>query len=240
MRKLFFGCSIFVFLFGMAACVAGYLLVWKPIEAVASEWGAGVENIREARSLDGELNNQTPFIEPEDGVLSETQVNRYVAVQRAIVGARAEQSTLRERVSQLRDRGNLTHEELVTAFVEFSEAMRAAKGQQIEALNAQVFSSDEYTWVRRTFFAALGKNLVPMELPDLPEFGALGDLLIDFEFDRESLARWRDFEGFDALRSLGGQAEDSGVKAEPNTNRQLVAPYREEAQGWIPHATLGL
>lgn len=240
MRKLFFGCSIFVFLFGVVACVAGYLLVWKPIEAVASDWGQGVENIREARSLEGELDNQAEFAEPEDGLLTERQVSRYVSVQRAIVGARSQHATLRDRVALLRDRGELTHEELISAFVEFSEAMREAKAEQVIALNAQAFSADEYHWVRRTFFAAMGKNIVPMELPDLPEFGAVGDFFTNFEFDRESLSNWRDFEGFDALRSIGGEAEEADGKAAPNTNRQLVAPYRDEAQTWLPHATLGL
>lgn len=239
MRRLFFGCSIFVFLFGVVACVAGYLLVWKPIEAVASDWGSGVENIREARSLDEGLENQSAFAEPTDGVLTERQVTRYVAVQRAIVGAQSQHATVRERVAQLRDGGELSHDELMRAFVEFSEAMRAAKVEQVDALNAHVFSAEEYQWVRRTFFAALGKNLIPMELPDLPEFGAVGDFFSDFEFDREALSNWRDFEGFDAFRSVGGEAEDTDRKEAPDTNRQLVAPYRDEAQGWIPHATLG-
>ncbi|MFT6395281.1 MAG: hypothetical protein ACJAYU_000023 [Bradymonadia bacterium] len=240
MRKLFFGCSIFVFLFAVVVCVAGYLLVWKPIEAVASDWGSGVENIREVRSLDEGLDNQTAFAAPEDGLLSETQVSRYVSVQRAIVSARSEQATLRERLALLQDRGELTRDELISTFVEFSEAMRAAKVEQVAALNAQAFSAEEYHWVRRVFFAALGRNLVPMELPDLPEFGAIGDLVTNFEFDRESLSNWRNFEGFDALRSLGGEAEETDGKAVPDTNRQLVAPYRDEAQSWIPHATLGL
>ena len=110
MRRLFFGCSIFVFLFGVVACVAGYLLVWKPIEAVASDWGSGVENIREARSLDEGLENQSAFAEPTDGVLTERQVTRYVAVQRAIVGAQSQHATVRERVAQLRDGGELSHD----------------------------------------------------------------------------------------------------------------------------------
>jgi hypothetical protein len=229
MKKLFFGCLIFVMLFGAAAAVGGYLFVWKPLQAVTTDWGECVTNLRDIREMDEALENRAAFEEPKDGLLSEEVVERFVEVQRAISVAQAEHETLRERMDGLRDRGDLSYEELVAAFVEFSGALRGAKVEQIIALNAHDFSLEEYRWVRHAFFAAAGVGLVPFEAPELPAF----------EFNLDGLSRLQDFGGLDRLRYIGGSVSDSAPTV-PDENQELVRPYREECRGWIAHATLGL
>ena len=229
MRKLFFGCLIFVALFGGVAAVGGYLFVWKPLEAVATDWGEGTSILSEMREMDEGLENREPYVEPKDGLLTEATVERFVAVQRAISVARAEHETLRQKLEGLRASGDMSHQELVNAFVEFSSALHGAKQEQIVALNAQGFSLEEYRWVRRAFFAASGVDLVPLELPELP----------DFEFSLDGLDGLRDFDGFDRLREIGGGVSDR-MPSVPDENQALVRAYRDEAHGWLAHATLGL
>ena len=232
MRKLFFGCLFFALLLGGVAAVSGYLLVWKPLQAIATDWSECASNLREIREMDAGLDNRAAFEEPKEGLLSEEMVVRFVAVQRSISVARAQHEGVRDRMEGLRASDDLSHEELLSEFIEFSGALRDAKREQVVALNGQGFSLGEYRWVRRAFFAAVGVDLVPFEAPDL----------LHFEFSLDGLSGLnglRELNGFDRLREIGGGVSDR-VPSVPDENQALVRPYRDEAQGWIVHATLGL
>lgn len=210
-------------LLGGAATVAGYLLVWKPLEAVVHDWGECTASLREVRGLDDGITNHEPFTASADGLLTEAQVERFVAVQRQVIdlGVNWENVTLSRSAS---------YRELLTGCIELGVALTEAKAVQVDALNAADFSLDEYRWVRREFFAATGKNLVPFEAPDLPEFA----------LDYDTVSRWREFEGFERLRQLGGSVSDAAAPGVVEANLTLVEPYRAEARAWLVHAMLGL
>lgn len=205
-----------------AAAIAGYLLVWKPLEAVVHDWGECASSLRAVRTMDDQLANEEPFEEPADGVLRQDQVSRFVDVQRAV----AEADVTWENLSP---GSGGSYRELVSRCVELGAALESAKAVQVAALDSAGFSAAEYFWVRNAFFAATGKNLVPFEAPDLPSF--------DMDFD--SVSRWREFDGFERLRSLGGSVTDAAPGV-PEPNVALVEPYRAEARAWVVHAVMGL
>lgn len=240
MKKVVIGCLGVLFLLAAAGVVLGYYFVYRPVTAFVSEMQAVAQEFEEAVSLDENVRNTDPFAAPETGELDAEQVERFVAVQRTIhassaaegnaLEARAEAfraefeteaETPREALARLRAVPEMLHQ--------LGNAYLAIKRAQVDALNAQGFSLDEYAWVKKRFFEALGFDIAAVDLREL----------------REQLEQ---LEQVDGMKPVGvdwelpgdpGEAKPTTVEV-PQVNQDLVAPYAAEAEGWFTLAGLGL
>lgn len=237
MKKVLLGCSLFVFVATLALVAGGYFFVYRPVSGFVDDMRGVAEQFDEVASLDEQIENQQPFEAPADGLLTAEQVERYVAVQRAIEatgqgdayaqrvedfeestgGEAAGADEALDRLRQVPERLQLMAQSLI-----------ALKRAQIEALNAQGFSAQEYAWVKRQFYYALGFVVVPSNLErmrdQLDQVGQGAGPGQNIELDLE------------APTGAVEAAEDVA----PEANRELVAPYREEASGWMTWAPFGL
>ncbi len=221
MKKLLVGCGLALFIFGITAAVAGYYFVVRPARAFL----ASMTELSDVADLETALTNTSPFTAPADGTLSATQVQRFMAVQSAVktqLGTRFEE--LKTKYDQLdgemsAGKRTIRLTEAVGAYRDLFGLIAEARTAQVNALNAQNFSEQEYLWVRLRVFEAAGLSVTGVDLSELVDRVKQGD----FELP----------SGSDVTLDTPGR----GV---PEQNKTLVAPHVAELQEWVPYAVFGL
>lgn len=207
MKKLLVGCFVFALLACAAVVAGGYFFVYRPVAAM-------LENVEMAVRYEDRLTNQTPFTPPTEPILSEEQVSRFVAVQRAMMTvAGNDLSQIQEALARIAEQSSSTQDwqAFMRELGQFGEAitlMRNVRDAQVQAMNEQNLSLQEYQWARGTFFAAL-----------LPTQG--------FE-QLQAIAQ----EGSVTPERLSEVFEGSGFVASAHPSAALVESYREEAAKW--------
>jgi hypothetical protein len=115
--------------------------------------------------------------------------------------------------------GELTFTELAEVFSDLGGIFLEARRAQVDGLNAEGFSAQEYAWVRLRVYEAAGVELA----------GSL------------------DLSALEAVIQKG--AKDAGVEVPtvtvpkfdiPDRNRALVKPHTEQLKEWLPLAFLGM
>lgn len=153
-RKLAIGCGVvFVVLF-----LAGAGVAWWFIGRPAGELLGSVRDVQRIEQIRDDVRDQGPYDAPADDVLEDGQVDRFLAVQdamRARLEGRVDE--LRERYERIEQRaGDPTPRELAQAATDVTGLLVEATRAQVDALNAQRFSLEEYRWVRARVLQAAG------------------------------------------------------------------------------------
>lgn len=157
------GIGLVVLLVGGGA-IALYALVYQPFIGPMLQQGRQLEQLQ---TMNTRIERQEPFTPPADSQLTGAQVERFLAVQRAVydsVHARLDSAaaTIRELERRARSGEEPGFQEVLGWFSSFSGALATAKRVQVRALNAQDFSLGEYRWVRTQVFQAMGKQAPPL------------------------------------------------------------------------------
>jgi hypothetical protein len=162
MGKVLVGCLVVVVLVVAGGGAAGYLLLIKPYtEAV----GSAIRVAEEYGQLNDAVENRAPYAAPDDGVVQDVQFERFLAAHRAMRGQL--EGTLRELDARYRALEREFEEEgrepglreLFGAYRDLGELYLTAKRAQVDALNAQRLSLEEYAWIRNQAYAALGQQV---------------------------------------------------------------------------------
>ncbi|GIW28655.1 MAG: hypothetical protein KatS3mg070_2018 [Meiothermus sp.] len=202
--------SGFLLLLALAGWAA-YALLIRPAQTL-------VNDFRQIITLDQGVVRQTAYTPPENGQLSPEQVQRFVKVQQSVKQQLGERyRRVEARLNQLANQqvGQLVldYRTALDLFREGGSLMLDAKRIQVQALNRQNFSLEEYAWVRTQTYAALGygvPNLNPQEL--LRQIGA---------------------------RDFNPRVELAKPEA-PAANVRLVEPFRDELVSYYPFTWFGL
>jgi hypothetical protein len=107
--------------------------------------------------------------------------------------------------------------ELLSSLREITGVYVDARRYQVEALNKEGFSQDEYAWVRDRMFHAAGM-----------EIGSR----IDIEKLQEAIRTGTGLEGI--------RADRVKLPEPPAKNRALVKPYVDQMDEWLPLVFFGL
>jgi uncharacterized membrane protein len=201
------GFLLFLALAGWAA----YAFLIRPAQTL-------VNDFRQIIALDRNVERQTAYTPPANGQLSPEQLQRFLQVQRYVkqqLGERYQriEARLNQLASQQVGQLVLDYRTALDLFRDSSSLVLEAKGIQVQALNQQGFSSEEYAWVRAQVYAALGygvPNLNPQEI--LRQIGA------------------RDFN----------PRVDLFKPEAPAANVRLVEPFRDELVSYYPFTWFGL
>jgi hypothetical protein len=208
-RKLAIGCGgVFLVLF-----LAGAGVAWWFIGRPAASVVGAVRDVQRIESIREDVRDTSRYQPPADGVLSGGQVERYLDVQRAM-RARLEErvETLRARYEGIDQQGrDPTPAELAQAWADTTGLLVEATEAQVDALNAQDFSLDEYRWVRRQVLLAAGFPAPGYDVLDLAGDGPAPD---------EAIA--------------------PGAIEVPEANVERVEPHVEELEQTLPFAWFGL
>jgi hypothetical protein len=222
MKKILTGCLIVAVIamigFGVAAFYAYRAM--KPVIDNASNY---MDKARIVERLGAGITNKTPFVPPASGELTNTQVERFLAVQtrvRSELGDKWDEiekksAAIRSRADQ--NRNDRTLAEFTQVFSEIANIWIEARRAQVDALNVQKFSESEYQWVRNRVYEAAGVHLA----------GHMNLSMI------EELAR-------DNMKATGMELPAMDLPKIPEKNVELVKPHTAKIKEWMPMAVLGI
>lgn len=221
MKKILSGCLIIVVIamigFGVAAFYA-YRYA-KPMIDQASDY---LSKAKQVSQLADRVANKTPYVPPANGELTQSQVERFVAVQGRVrdeLGDRWGEIETKSAEIRKRTAGNqeLSFAEIGAVFKDIANIYLEARRVQVNSLNIHKFSDGEYTWVRRRVYEAAG-----VEMASGIDMSAIEDLA------RESTQR--------STRKF----PDIPLPEVPEANVKLVKPHAVHVKEWLPMAALGL
>lgn len=225
MRKFVAGCLVGLVLLAVVLGAAAYLL-WRaagPVVEQVTNVTTGVRRLGDVSAIERGLTNTTSFEGPASGELTEAQVGRFVRVQTAVrarLGARAEAfaTKYRELTRTLPDGSTSVPSlpQLLGGLSDLSTLYLDAWRAQVEAMNAEGFSRDEFSWVRARVYQAAGLEVIRYDARDL-------ERLI------ETLV-------------AGAQIEVPQVSLPdaPARNKALVKPHAATISTWLSMAAFGL
>lgn len=225
-RTLVIGCLVVVLCVGLVVAV-GLYFVWNSdtfqggldFARSGTDVISNVKKLEEVSDLDRQIDSDPDFSPPEDRELTAEQVDRYMAVMESV------RATTEGRLQAAGERyENLAGPErdaspaqVAESLGELAEMVLEAKRAQVAALDQQGFSREEYSWVKRQLYFALG-------------FGDMSK--VDFS---DMVAAARDGR----IEEVGELAQGSGERAVPEANAALVEPHEEELREWVLFALLG-
>ena len=168
MKKLAIGCGVALLVVGIAAAgVAWY--VYRSVASTVSQFA----ELGQIPDLDREIRNTSPFTPPASEELTDAQVEKLLQVQGAIrekVGQRI--SEFESKYRALADKKEATVADLpaiLRAYRDMASTWMDAKRAQIDALNRQGLSLEEYRWIRDQAYRAIGMAYVDLDVSRLVE-----------------------------------------------------------------------
>jgi hypothetical protein len=222
MKKVLAGCLIVLVIAVIGFGVVGYY-AYRWAQPMIQNAGDYVERARQMARLGDRIQNRAPYVPPESGELTTSQVDRFVAVQARVreeLGARwaeieTKSAQIREKTEN--NQRELTFAEFTSVLSDLSGIYMDARRAQVEALNVHKFSDAEYTWVRNRVYEAAG-----MEVASGIDLSQI-----------EALAR-------DTAMKTNVKLPDIKKPNVPTANMALVKPHLAKLKEWVPMAMLGL
>jgi hypothetical protein len=155
MKKFVLGCSIVVVLLAIVGGGAAYYFVYRPLRSMA----AGVMQFKEVPDIERRVQNKAPFTPPANGELTQADVDRFMKVQEQLhtrLGARVDELDKKYKALDKANGGHPSVTEALGAFGDLGSLIVEAKRAQVDALNANRFSLEQYDWTRKAIYAAAG------------------------------------------------------------------------------------
>jgi hypothetical protein len=221
MKKFLVGCLILVLFCVVVLGIGGFFL-WRAASPVIDNARNYLQGLSQLGELEKEIKNQAPYTPPASGELTEAQVQRFVRVQDSVRASLGQRMTeIEEKYKHLQPNNDAGQQpsmsEVIAGLSDLGNAFLQARRYQVNALNSEGFSQEEYSWVRDRVFQAAGVEVSSM-------------------VDLQKLE--------DAVRQ-GTGVESIGVDRipkpnVPEKNRALIKPHMSKVDEWIPLAFFGL
>jgi hypothetical protein len=218
MKKLLVGCLIVLLIACVGFAVAGYY-AYRAMKPVIDNAASYMDKAREVTRLGEDINNKQPFDAPDNGELTQAQVERFIAVQSRVRSDLSDRwSQIEQKSREMREKADRKSQdwslsEFTAMFSDIANIWVEARKSQVKALNVQKFSEAEYQWVRRRVYEAAGVELA----------GSV------------------DLSKIESLAGRGGVAVPAvELPKIPEKNAALVKPHVAQIKEWIPMAALGL
>ncbi|MGE5230723.1 MAG: hypothetical protein ACM3NS_03215 [Deltaproteobacteria bacterium] len=215
MKKLAMGCGILAILLVAGGAVGSYLVYHKVKSAVG-----GFAELRTVPELERSVRNRSPYVPAPSGEVSSAQLQRVLEIQKAVrtrLGARGAEMERKYRTLLAKKEATaLDMPELVAAYSDLAAGYVDGKRAQVDALNRTGLSLEEYRWVRKQSYAALGLPMMDLDVAAMIE---------DVRNGRTPPQPTR-------VLPLG----PSG----PPANQKLVGSHRKELEDYAPLAFFGL
>ena len=166
MKKLLIGCLVLAVVLAVTAGAASYYL-YRKVDSTIS----GFKELGTVPELERSVRNKTPFTPPASGELTGPQLNRYLDVQqqvRARLGAGAAKIEQKYKTLLAKDSATIVDAPaIIAAYRDLATTYVDAKRAQVGALNDAGLSLEEYRWVRRQAYAAIGMPLMELDVAQI-------------------------------------------------------------------------
>jgi hypothetical protein len=220
MKKLLVGCLVILVLCAVVVGVGGYFL-YRAASPLIEDARSYLQGMSQLSDLEQQIVNKSPYTAPASGELTEPQVQRFVRVQQHVRGQLGQRfKEIEDKYEYLRSSSNnenVPFTELLGSLREITGVYVDARRYQVDALNKEGFSQDEYSWVRDRMFQAAGM-----------EIGSR----IDIEKLQDAIRNGTGIESINADRLPRPNV--------PAKNRELVKPYVGQMDEWLPLVFFGL
>lgn len=162
MKKALGGCLVVALLLLVVGGGALWWFVLRPAWQAGNELIGAATQFAQIAQIEMKIANRTPYTPPDDGRIPPDALARFIAVQQTL-NTRAGDSlaVLEIKYKELEARNTSSSAEpdisdVLTAYGDLFGLVREAKVAQVDALNAQSMSIDEYRWLRSQAYLALG------------------------------------------------------------------------------------
>jgi hypothetical protein len=166
MKKLLIGCLVLAVVLAVTAGAASYYL-YRKVDSTIS----GFKELGTVPELERSVRNKRPFTPPASGELTGPQLDRYLAVQqqvRARLGAGAAKIEQKYKTLLSKDSATIVDAPaIIAAYRDLATTYVDAKRAQVGALNDAGVSLEEYRWVRRQAYAAIGMPLMELDVAQI-------------------------------------------------------------------------
>jgi hypothetical protein len=154
MKSFLIGCLAVFLLVGAVGGYFAYRYIYQPTRQLVQS----AEKFTQIADLEKQVRNLQEFIKPNDDLLSQAQVERFMAVQHHMRESLKEKlDVLESKYKELENKqGDLNILETLQGYGDMINLIIEAKKAQIAALNAEGFSLSEYKWVKEQVMAAAG------------------------------------------------------------------------------------
>ena len=221
MKKLLVGCLVILVLGGIVLAVGSYLL-YRAASPLIEDARTYVQGLSQLSDIERQITNTSAHTPPASGELIEEQVQRFVRVQQHMRSALGQRMTeIEEKYQHLKSNSEsnmpVAFTDLLNALRDITNVYVDARRYQVEALNTERFSQGEYEWVRDRMLQAAGMEVTGrIDVQQLEDAVRRGTGIEDLRTDR--LPR----------------------PNVPAKNRELVKPYLDRMDDWIPLVFFGL
>jgi hypothetical protein len=221
MKKLLVGCLVILVLAAVVLGVGSYFL-YRAATPLIEDARSYMEGLSKLSEIERDIDNTADYDPPASGELTESQVQRFVRVQQHVrtqLGARFNEIEQKyEHLKNSSDSGTpAAFTDVIGALRDITNVYVDARRYQVDALNKEGFSQDEYSWVRDRMFQAAG-----MEVGSRVDLSKIEDAI-------------RSGTGIEGIRADRLPKPDV-----PQRNRELVKPYVERMDEWLPLVFFGL
>jgi hypothetical protein len=167
-KKLAIGCAILALVLVVGGVVGSYMVYHKVRSAVG-----GFAELRQVPELERSVRNRSTYAPPPLGEVSSAQLQHLLAVQKAVrtrLGARGTEMEQKYRTLLAKKEATaLDMPELVAAYSDLAAAYVDGKRAQVDALNQTGLSLEEYRWVRKQSYLALGMPMMDLDVAAMIE-----------------------------------------------------------------------
>ena len=172
MKKWLIGCLVTGLLLVVVVCGAAYWFVWRPLAASGGDFMGQVDELKKIGEAEQAVKNKSSYTAPVDGKLSAAQVNAFVTVQQTIHDKMGPDfAVLEEKYKKMSEQETAPNDanlkDIMGAYSDITGLVAKAKQAQVEALNVQNMSLEEYRWIRDQVSAALPYLAVDAPTPDV-------------------------------------------------------------------------
>jgi hypothetical protein len=208
LRNVLLGClAVFVLVLGIGGFLA-YRFIYQPVRGAIE---SGLQ-LGEIGKLNEEIRNRVAFSIPENNVLTQEQVDRFMNVQQGmrerLQGTFDQLEQKYQDLEAQTENQALNIRQIFSGYADLFKTILEAKQIQVQQLNEYNFSLEEYNWVKEQILFAAGFPV----------------------------------RGFDLAQIMNEGAETVTKVAEnvPEVNRELLAPYRERLEEYLSFSFFGL
>ena len=161
MKKGLAGCLIAAAVIVLVCGGVGYWFVLRPIWNAGSAVLHNAQDFAKVAELDKAVRNQSPFAAPADGKLSPAQVQAFVGVQNLMTARLGKDfDALKQKYDAMEAERKQAGKDadagqVMGAYADLSGLMLKARQAQVDGINEQGLSLEEYRWIRVQAYAAL-------------------------------------------------------------------------------------